>query len=583
MDEGTRHRRSVLGVTTLGVFLTFVNGSIVLISLPAIFRGLRLDPLEPSNIDYLLWLLIGFLLVTAVFVVLAGRLGDIFGRGRCFTVGFVVFTFGAVLSSLVPSMGSAGALELIVCRCVTALGGALMAANSTALIVDAYPADRRGAAIGINQIAAIGGSFLGLVIGGVLAAHSWRSVFWVSIPFGVVGTIWSMRSLHAADSVVSMSSEDRRDQLRRLDLWGNVTLTVGLVGVLLAMTYGVQPYGGHVTGWTSPRVLTYLVGGLVFLAAFVVVERRVADPMFDVALFRIRAFTAGNVAALLCQLARGGMQFMLIIWLQGIWLPRHGYSFADTPLWAGIYLLPLSVGFLVSGPICGKLSDRYGARWFATGGMLIVAASFVLLTALPADFSYWIFAVIMLVNGIGSGMFASPNAIAVLNAVPASQRGVANGMRTTFMNSAQVLSIGLFFTMLVLGLAGSLSTQLDRGLVAAGVPAAAAHATASGPPVGALFASFLGYDPVRTLMPPSSYAALSPHQQATVSGHDFFSTAISGAFMNGITVVFTIAAVFCVIAAVASYFRGGRYVHDEVMADDVLDAPGVPAAQVVAR
>jgi MFS family permease len=556
VDPQARHRRSVLAVTTLGVFLTFVNGSIVLISLPAIFRGLRLDPLQPGNVGYLLWLLVGYLLVTAVLVVIGGRLGDLLGRARCFTYGFVVFTIGAVASALTPSHGGLGATELIAFRCVTGLGGALMAANSLALIIDAYPADRRGAAIGVNQIAAIGGSFLGLVIGGVVADHSWRSVFWVSVPFGVIGTIWSARSLH---------DQSDRDpvRFRALDPWGNLTFTVGLVGVLLAMTYAVQPYGSHVTGWESPRVLSMLVGGLVLLGAFVVVEGRVAEPMFDLSLFRIRAFTAANIAGLLCQLARGGLQFMLIIWLQGIWLPLHGYDFAKTPLWAGIYLVPLSIGFLVAGPLCGKLSDRFGARGFATGGMVVVAASLFLLMALPANFSYWMFAVLLLVNGIGSGMFAGPNATAVMNAVPASARGAASGMRSTFLNSGQVLSIGLFFSLLIVGLAGTMPGQLYHGLTGAGVPSHPAHVAASAPPVAALFASFLGFDPVRALLPHSAYAGLSAHQQATVSGHAFFPQVISSAFMHGIVLVFTIAAVLCLVSALASALRGKRFVHHE--------------------
>jgi MFS family permease len=556
-NEG-RHRRSVLAVTTLGVFLTFVNGSIVLISLPAIFRGLRLDPLEPGNVGYLLWMLVGYLLVTAVFVVIAGRLGDLFGRARCFRYGFVIFTVGAIASALTWSHGGLGATELIASRCVTGLGGALMAANSLALIIDAYPSDRRGAAIGINSIAAIAGSFLGLVIGGVVADHSWRAVFWVSVPFGVIGTVWSSRTLH--DPARAARSKLR---LRALDPWGNLTFTIGLVGVLLAMTYAVQPYGHHVTGWTSPRVLTLLIGGLVFLTAFVFVERRVADPMFDLGLFRIRAFTAANIAGLLCQLARGGMQFMLIIWLQGIWLPLHGYSFARTPLWAGIYLLPLSIGFLISGPLFGKLADRYGARGFATGGMLMVAGSFLLLMAMPANFHYSLFALLLLVNGIGSGMFASPNAAAVMNAVPASARGAASGMRSTFLNSGQVLSIGLFFSLLIVGLAGTMPGQLFHGLTGAGVPPHAAHVAAGAPPVGALFASFLGFDPVRALLPHSAYTALTPAQQAHVSGHGFFPNVISGAFMHGIVLVFSIAAALCVVSALASVLRGKNYVHTE--------------------
>ena len=242
----------------------------------------------------------------------------------------------------------------------------------------------------------------------MLAPINWRLVFLVSVPVGVVATVWSYHSLRELG--------ERRPA--RIDWWGNATFALGLIGVMIGITYGIQPYGGHTMGWTSPLVLSTLLGGLALLAVFCVIETHVAEPMFHLDLFRIRAFTAGNVAALLAAMGRGGLQFILIIWLQGIWLPEHGYEFSQTPLWAGIYMLPLIAGFLVAGPASGWLSDRFGARPFATGGMLLAASSFLLLIVLPVDFSYVWFALILSLNGIGMGLFSSPNSAGVMNSLP---------------------------------------------------------------------------------------------------------------------------------------------------------------------
>jgi MFS family permease len=427
-------------------------------------------------------------------------------------------------------------------------------ANSTAILTDAFPADQRGMALGINNVAAVAGSFLGLVIGGLLAEWDWRAVFWVSVPIAIVGTIWGYHSLRELGT--------RRAST--MDWWGNLTFAVGLTALLVAITYGIQPYGDHATGWTNPWVVTGLVGGVGLLVAFVVVENRVADPMFSMHLFKIRPFAAGNLAALLAAISRGGMQFMLIIWLQGIWLPLHGYDYESTPLWAGIYLLPLTIGFLVAGPIAGRLSDRYGARLFATGGLLLVAATFVGFLLLPVDFTYWQFALLLLVNGLASGLFAAPNATAIMNSVPANQRGAASGMRGTFMNSGSALSIGIFFSLMVAGLANSLPSSLRSGLTAEGVPANVADQVAGLPPVGSLFASFLGYNPIQTLLEPSgTLDSLSSGHAATLTGKQFFPELISQPFHDGLVVVFLAAALMSLVAAVASALAGGQYFHQD--------------------
>jgi MFS family permease len=433
------------------------------------------------------------------------------------------------------------------------VGGALIFANSSAILTDAFPQDQRGLALGVNSIAAITGSFLGLVLGGVLAPISWRLVFLVSVPIGVVATVWAYRSLRELG--------ERRPA--RIDWWGNATFALGLVGVMVGITYGIQPYGGHTMGWTSPLVLSALLGGLAFLVVFCLVELRVEEPMFELGLFRIRAFAAGNLAALLVAMGRGGLQFILIIWLQGIWLPEHGYDFAQTPLWAGIYMLPLIAGFLVAGPASGYLSDRFGARPFATGGMILAAASFLLLIVLPVDFGYVWFAMILVLNGVGMGLFSSPNSAGVMNSLPAGQRGAGAGMLATFMNSASVLSIGVFFTLMIIGLASGLPHALQSGLVAHHVPAGDASRISQLPPVATLFASFLGYNPVKTLLGPHVLHGLPATDTHALTGRSFFPQLISSPFHSALVYAFAFAIAACLIAAFASLLRGGKYVHDE--------------------
>jgi MFS family permease len=557
-----------LSNTTLGMLIATINASILLIALPDIFRGIRINPLAPGNTSYLLWLILGFIVVMAVLLVSLGRLGDMYGRVRMFNLGFAVFTVFSILLSVTWMHGSAGALWLILMRVGQGVGGALIFANSSAILTDAFPQHQRGLALGVNSIAAIAGSFIGLVLGGVLGPISWRLVFLVSVPIGVIATIWSYHSLR----------ELGQRRPARIDWWGNATFALGLVGVMIGITYGIQPYGGHTMGWTSPLVLSTLLGGLALLAVFCLIETHVADPMFHLDLFRIRAFSAGNLAALLAAMGRGGLQFILIIWLQGIWLPEHGYAFSQTPLWAGIYMLPLIAGFLVAGPASGWLSDRFGARPFATGGMVLAALSFLLLIVLPVDFSYAWFALILLLNGIGMGLFASPNSAGVMNSLPPSQRGAGAGMLATFMNSASVLSIGVFFTLMIIGLAAGLPHALEGGLVAHGVPAADAQRVSTLPPVATLFASFLGYNPMQTLLGPHVLGSLPASQAHELTGRSFFPQLISGPFHSALVYAFVFAAAACLVAAVASLMRGGKYHHVESVAVDPLTLEEAEAA-----
>jgi MFS family permease len=567
--RGDRYKWVALSNTTLSMTMATIDASIVIISLPAIFRGIHLDPLDPHNVSYLLWMIIGYLLVTAVLVVTLGRLGDMFGRVRIYNLGFVVFTLASIALSFDPFIGGAGALWLIGWRMVQAFGGSMLMANAAAILTDAFPARQRGMALGINQIAGISGQFVGLLLGGLLAAWDWRAVFWVNVPIGVVGTIWSYRSLR----------EIATTRRAKVDWVGNVLFALGGGTLLVAITYGIQPYGGHATGWTNPWVLAGLVTGAVLLIAFGILETKIPEPMFRMSLFKIRAFAAGNAASLLGSIARGGLQFMLVIWLAGIWLPLHGYSFATTPLWAGIYMLPLTTGFLVAGPVSGWLSDRYGPRLFATAGLLVATCAFVGLMLLPVQFPYWAFALIIFGNGIGSGLFASPNTSAIMSSVPARHRGVASGMRSTFQNSGMSLSIGVFFSLMVVGLAATLPKTLTAGLHAQGVPLSVASQVGHLPPVSTVFAALLGYNPVQHLLHGTGVlSTLSPHQVAVLTGTQFFPHLISAPFHHGLIIVFSAAAAMSLIGAAVSMLRGAQFYWDDQPVEVPAPAPAPAAA-----
>jgi MFS family permease len=569
-EESSRYKWVALFVITLGSLMVFINQSIVLIALPDIFRGIGLNPLTPGNTGYLLWMILGFSVVLAVLLVTLGRVGDILGRVRVYNLGYAVFTCFSLLLAVTWLDGSAGAWWLIGMRVGQGVGGAMLFANSAALVTDAFPTHERGMALGIYSVSTITGSFLGLVLGGLLAPVEWHLVFLVSVPFGLLGTVFAYRKL-----------EDRGVRTpSKIDWIGNVTFAAGLILILVGITYGLLPYGHHNMGWTSPAVLGELIGGVLVLILFALIETRVAQPMFRLTLFRIRAFTAGCSASFLASLSRGGLMFMLIIWLQGIWLPEHGYSFSQTPLWAGIYMIPLTVGFLASGPLSGILADRFGARPFATGGLLVAALSFLLLQALPVDFSYWPFAALLVMNAVGVGMFQAPNQAGVMNSLPAGQRGAGSGMSGTFTASSQVLSIGIFFTLMILGLAATLPAVLYHGLVAQGVSSSTALRASHLPPVGSLFAAFLGDNPIKVLLGPAALSHLSPATAHYITSRSFFPRLISGPFKRGLTEGFYFAAGACVLGAMASLLRGGKFHYEEpgVITSDT-DEPGEVSLQ----
>ena len=543
-----------------------IDGSITLIAMPDIFRGIGLDPLQPSNSFYLLWMILGFLVVTSVLVTTLGRLGDIYGRVRIYNLGFALFTVFSLLLSVTWMSGHAGGIWLIVLRIFQGIGAAMLMANSAAILTDAFPATQRGMAMGINQAAAFSGTFIGLVLGGVLAPINWRLIFLVSVPIGLFATVWGYLQLRELSP--------RRPA--RIDWPGNITFAGGLILIMIGITYGIEPYGGSTMGWSSPSVLSELGAGVSLLIAFGFIEVHSDEPMFRLQLFRIRTFTAGVFASLLASLARGGLMFMLIIWLQGIWLPLHGYSFERTPLWAGIAMLPLTAGFLISGPISGILSDKFGARPFTCGGMVATAVCFGLMTVLPIDFPYVIFAILLFVTGLSMSAFGSPNRAAVMNSLPTDARGAGAGMNTTFQNSAQVLSIGIFFTLMIVGLSATLPASMYHGLIEHGVAPADANRISHLPPVSTLFAAFLGYNPIQHLVGPQVLSQLSTTQQAELTSRSFFPSLITDPFRSGLHAALIFAIVASVLAAIASWTRGALATPDQLNEPHQLSETGLP-------
>jgi EmrB/QacA subfamily drug resistance transporter len=555
-----------LSNTTIGVLMASLDGTIVLISLPAIFRGLQIDPL--SSFQYLLWILFGYGVVTATLLVTFGRISDIFGRVRMYNLGFAVFTMGSVLGYLTPNTGDAGAIELIVFRIIQGVGAAFLFSNGVAILTDAFPENERGQALGINMVAVLAGSMLGLTLGGVLATINWRYIFLVNVPIGVFATAWAFLKLKEVGKI-------RRNQ--KIDFWGNLTFGGGLTLLMVGVTYGLIPYGSSYFGWGSPWVIASILGGAALLVSFFFIEGRVQDPMFRLELFKVAAFRAGNIASFLASIGRSGTQIMLIILLQGIWLPLHGYSYASTPFWSGLYITPLLLGFVVMGPLSGRLADRRGARGLATGGMLVSSACLLLLTFLPYDFVFWQFASILFVMGLGGGLFASPNTVAIMNSVPPETRGAASGMRATVQNTGNTASTAVFFSIVLVALSASLAPALSAAVLSAGAPQLSAAFNGL-PPTAALFAAFLGYNPIGSLIPPQTLSSLPAATQAYLTGNVFFPTAIAPAFMSALHDAFYIASALSAIAAATTWFgMRRRRAPRVVMAEPVP----VPQPQVV--
>lgn len=544
---GWSYKWIALSNTTLGGMIAGIDASILLISLPAIFNGLGVNPLSAGNSDLLLWLLMGYTISSSVFVVSIGRLSDMFGRVKIYNLGFLIFAIASTLlylSSLYIS-GVNGALSLIILRVVQGIGGSFLMANSAAILTDAFPKDERGKAMGINQIAIIGGSLFGLVIGGILSAIDWHLIFLVSVPVSVLGTVWAFMALKEIASI---------DKVKKFDIPGNIVLAAAILLLLIGFTYRLIPSAGA----SYSNIL--IAAGLIALPIFIYIETKSEHPMFNLSLFRIRAFAAGCLSLFLAGIARGGLQLMVIIWLQGIWLPLHGVNFMNTPFNAALDMFPLIIGFLVAGPVSGYLSDKYGARMFATTGMLINCVGFLLMSTLPTDFNFYAFVPILFMLGAGQGMFAAPNTTAIMNSVPPERRGVSSAMRVTFMNLANMFSIVIFFTLLTAGIAAQLPGAIYQGLIAQNVSPQVAHNVSNLPTSTALFAAVLGNNPMKTLIPQSILSTLPPKQQDTITGLQFFPNIISAPFKSGMTVVMYFSAILSLIAAAASFMRGSRYI-----------------------
>lgn len=537
-----------LSNTTLGMLMASIDMTIVLIALPSIFRGINIDPF--TSFQYLLWVMFGYSIVTAVLLVTFGRLSDMFGRVKLYNLGFLIFTIGSILLAITPSTGDAGAIELIVFRIVQGVGAAFLFSNSGAIITDAFPENERGKALGINQLAFLSGSLIGLVLGGVLAVYDWRLVFLVSVPVGIIGTIWSYWKLKEQHVI-------RRNQ--KLDIWGNLCFGGGLTLLLLAITYGLTPYGNSPMGWGNPLVIASLIVGIALMIAFPFVERKVKDPLFRLDLFKNRTFALGNIATFLSSMSRGGVMIMLVVLLQGIWLPLHGYTYEDAPFWAGIFMIPLSIGIAITGPLSGWLSDKHGARKLATAGMIITGITFLIFTLLPANFEYLPFAIVLLVMGIGNGIFMSPNMASVMNSCPAEHRGAASGMRSTLQNCGQTISQAVFFTIIIISLNATLPAALASSVASTGASAQVSAVFSQVPASGALFAAFLGYNPIGTLlqaMGPNIVVTIPQQTIEVLKGQTFFPSVIANPFMSALTIAFVIAAILCFLAAVCSGLSG---------------------------
>lgn len=530
-----------------------INMSIMLIALPAIFNGIQINPL--NSFQYLLWMIMGYSLLTATLLLSFGRLSDIHGRVKMFRLGFLIFTAASVLLSLTPSTGDAGALEIIAFRMIQAVGAALFMANSSAILTDVFPTNELGKAIGINTVAVMSGSFIGLVLGGILAILDWRYVFLVSVPFGVIGTFLSYYKLKE----VSLKSVKTK-----IDVWGNATFILGITLLLIGITYGLLPYGSDPMGWSNPWVIISMILGVIALISFPFVEQRVEDPMFRFDLFKIRMFRYGNLAGLLSALGRGGMMFLLIILLQGIWLPLHGYSYESTPFWAGIYILPLTIGMSIMGPISGILSDKYGSRLIATTGMVICTITFLLLAALPYNFNFWEFGLLVFFMGVGNGTFGSPNNASIMKSVPPNERGVASGMIYTLMNTGFTVSMGLFFTVLIVGITQRFPAEMTSSLVSIGASNLAPILN-NIPATSALFSALLGYNPIGSILaslPAPAVANIPPATLSTLTGTTWFPTTFATAFMPSLQISFYMGALLTGTAAVLSALRGDKYSHE---------------------
>ncbi|MFB6470619.1 MAG: MFS transporter [Vulcanisaeta sp. AZ3] len=550
INEG--QRRAVLINALLGSLLGSMNMASIVIALPAILKGVGINPTSSLGFIVMMWLMFSYPLVTAVTVPIIGRLSDMFGRGRVFTIGDALFTAISLLMGLVPGYGIIAGLQLVAYRFIQGIAGSMMFSNSAALITDVYPPERRGVAQGIVGIAFSAGSVSGLVVGGLLAIINWRLVFLFNVPIGLVSTLWALRSVYRLPTGFSRVS---------IDYVGAVLLSASLIFVLMGLLLSMMPYGGSSLGWGNPMVWISLVIGIVLFGALIFVERRIREPMLKINLFGIRQFTYGVFSSFFLFMAMGANIFVLSLLLQAIYLPLvYKIPYSETPLWAGIFLIPSSIANAIFAPIGGKLLNKLGARVVSTLGAILFGVGFELLALLPMNFNYVEFAAILVITGIGSGLFQSPNIVSILSAVPSSDRAAASGLRASMQNIGSLMSFALFLTLIITGSAAALPVALYRALINAGVPMSDARTLVSIPPVYALFAAFLGFDPIKTLIE-QAHISLSPSVFANIENITFFPSAIAPAMQLGFHLAYHMAAIFAFAAAAFSYLRGKEAFH----------------------
>jgi EmrB/QacA subfamily drug resistance transporter len=418
-----------LSVTTIGALLASVQGSALVISLPNLMGDLHAQFLT------IMWVLLGYLLITTALVPVVGRLADMVGRKNLYSLGFAVFTLGSLLAGL--SQPGLHGWDLVLYRVIQGIGGALLFTNSTAIVTDAFRHGRIGLGLGVNQIAFAAGFLLGPLVGGLLTSISWRWVFLVNVPIGLFGTIWGMRRLREPVTLPGSQTFD----------WaGSLSFTIGMGCLLLGVSLLAFPM--------LPLLVVYalLAVGVVSLGAFFLVETHVRQPMLDLSLFRHRLFAFANLAGALNGLARGAVLFVLIFFLQG--------PYGQDPLMAGIMMAPFGVAFMLVGPLSGYLSDRFGSRGLSTLGLLVSAGGLLGLSTLTYQTPYWVIALYMVLMGGGSGLFSSPNTNAIMSSVVPERRGVAAGVRNMLANTGQMMSIAVAFPLVLSRIPQSLMMQV---------------------------------------------------------------------------------------------------------------------------
>ncbi|QGR18670.1 MFS transporter [Stygiolobus azoricus] len=526
-----------LSNTSIAIFIAFANYNMIIIALPQIFNSLRFNPTAPDALGYLIWLILGYMVVTSSLVVTFGRISDLKGRAKLYSLGFLIFAISSGLLSTVNGYGDSAVLEMIILRLFQGVGGGLLMVNSAAILTDYFPKNELGKALGLNQVSGLVGGVAGLIIGGVLSVINWRYIFLLDFVVGIIGTLWSFKSLRDVQKPIKQP----------LDIIGNILFALGITLLLISVTYGLLPYHNQQLGWGNPFVITGLIISFLTIGMFVFVERKVKNPMFDLSLFKIRDFSVANFTNFIASMARQGILLMMLVLLQGIWLPLHGVPYSQTPFWAGLYLIPNTLGFAALGPISGILSDRYGSKVLTSLGLFISALGFFLLSLLPYDFQLWQFFAISFLMGAGMGLFSSPNMADIMASVPVQKRGAASGMRASLQNTASAISVALYFSVVITGMAATLNSSIESALSSYGI-----HLNVNLPAAVAIFSALLGYDPL------SSLASSLPTSVAShIDTPAFFITAIAPSFISGFRLMLNISAALLVLSGILSLVRKG--------------------------